>query len=139
MVRHLVVEIQKFSEQEKDFALNVQTTSDGKLCNRYDMVMRWRVGDSGCTMQPHLTIKLQEARTAAENLYNELLEFTSLCDNMVFGSEPILQGMRWCDEMVYKIFLDKASVKITSSELQIRNTSITLSKVDVSPEPFKIT
>ncbi|GJQ70857.1 hypothetical protein Trydic_g779 [Trypoxylus dichotomus] len=83
--------MQKFS------AINVQTVSDTnlKLCD----IVRWPgathdqtifnnsnlkhefenstfgrfllVGDSGYTLQPYLMIKHQEARTAAENLYNE--------------------------------------------------------------------
>ncbi|GJQ72227.1 hypothetical protein Trydic_g3318 [Trypoxylus dichotomus] len=92
-----------FRSRKGFFALNVQTVSDTNLKIR-DIVVRWPgatrdqtifnnsnlkhefesgtfgrflpVGDSGYTLQPYLMTKLQEARTVAENLYNESIIIT---------------------------------------------------------------
>ncbi|GJQ85987.1 hypothetical protein Trydic_g10263 [Trypoxylus dichotomus] len=119
--------MQIFSDLQKVFfALNVQTISDTNLKIR-DIVVRWPgaihdqtifnnsnlkqefengtfgrfllVGDSEYTLQPCLMTKLQEARTAAENLYNESIIRTRNVVERQYGvwkrRFPILRfGMR---------------------------------------------
>lgn len=108
------------------FALNVQTVSDAKLKIR-NIVVRWPgsthdqtifnntllkqafengnfgryllIGDSGYSLQPYLMTKLQETRTAAENLYNESIIRTRNTVERQYGvwkrRFPILKlGMR---------------------------------------------
>ncbi|GJQ87845.1 hypothetical protein Trydic_g1813 [Trypoxylus dichotomus] len=91
-------DVEIFRYRKSFFALNMQTVSVTNLKIR-DIGVRWPgathdqtifnnsnlkhefengtygrfplVGDSGYALQPYLMTKLQEARTAAENLYNE--------------------------------------------------------------------
>ncbi|KAI4463174.1 hypothetical protein MML48_4g00008073 [Holotrichia oblita] len=129
-----------FRSRKGFFALNVQTVSDAKLKIR-DIVARWPgathdqtifnnsnlkrkfeagnfgkyilVGDSGYSLQTYLMTKLQEARTPAENLFNESIIRTRNVVERQYGvwkrRFPILRvGMHQNVERVMEIIIATA-------------------------------
>ncbi|KAI4455517.1 hypothetical protein MML48_9g00004453 [Holotrichia oblita] len=122
------------------FALNVQIVSDSKLKIR-NILARWPgsahdqtisnnsslqqafgnrnfgkyllIGDSGYSVQPYLMTKLQQTRTAAENLYNESIIRTRNTVERQYGvwkrRFPILRlGMRMKFETVMNVIVATA-------------------------------